>query len=213
MTDSPAPAALFWDFDGVLIDSNGVRDEGFLRVLAGYPEGQLEQFMDFHRENGGLSRFVKFRYFFEELRKEPVSEAQIYELHLAFTAIMRELLADPARLIEPTVEYLRTHGARQPMHVVSGSEEGELRDLCQRLGLTPYFRSIHGSPAGKAEIIGGLLEAHGYPPEQCIMIGDAINDVHGAVATGIGFQAYNAPHLAHHNRGLQIPLREFGRGQ
>lgn len=55
---------IFWDFDGVIMDSMKVRDEGFKIVLKDYPSDQVEKLMEFHRNNGGLSRYVKFRYFF-----------------------------------------------------------------------------------------------------------------------------------------------------
>lgn len=59
---------IFWDFDGVLMNSNAVRDKGFELVLADYPKDQVKQLMDFHQANGGLSRYVKFRYFFENIK-------------------------------------------------------------------------------------------------------------------------------------------------
>ena len=47
------------------MDSNAVRDRGFKEVLNGYPENEVDALMTFHQDNGGLSRYVKFRYFFE----------------------------------------------------------------------------------------------------------------------------------------------------
>ena len=67
---------ILWDFDGVLMNSNSVRDLGFEKVLAGYPVEEVKSLMKYHQANGGLSRYVKFRYFFEEIRKENVSDQQ-----------------------------------------------------------------------------------------------------------------------------------------
>lgn len=58
---------IFWDFDGVLMNSNAVRDKGFELVLANYPKNQVKQLMNFHQANSGLSRYVKFRFFFKIL--------------------------------------------------------------------------------------------------------------------------------------------------
>lgn len=55
---------IFWDFDGVLMDPNSVRDIGFEQVLAKFPNTQVKQLFAFHRANGELSRYVKFRHFF-----------------------------------------------------------------------------------------------------------------------------------------------------
>ena len=71
---------IFWDFDGVLMNSNSVRDKGFLEVLKEYSENDVNKLMKFHQANGGLSRYVKFRYFFEEVRGEEITEAEIQKL-------------------------------------------------------------------------------------------------------------------------------------
>ena len=59
---------IFWDFDGVILNSNKVRDSGFEIVLKDFPKNQVELLLNYHRQNGGLSRYVKFRYFFEVIR-------------------------------------------------------------------------------------------------------------------------------------------------
>lgn len=55
----------FWDFDGVLMDSNAVRVLGFEPVLAKFLKDQVDQLLAFHQAKGGLSRYVKFCYFFK----------------------------------------------------------------------------------------------------------------------------------------------------
>ena len=79
---------LLWDFDGVIMDSNPVRTYGFEEVLKGYPQQQLDEFMVFHKQNGGLPRYDKFRYFFEKIRDEQVSDAEIARLSARFSEIM-----------------------------------------------------------------------------------------------------------------------------
>lgn len=64
---------IIWDFDGVIVESNHIREKGFRKVLESFPENQVEELLVFHNNNGGLSRYVKFRYFFENIRKEEIS--------------------------------------------------------------------------------------------------------------------------------------------
>ncbi len=68
---------ILWDFDGVIMDSMPVRDKGFEIVLKNYPQEQVALLMEYHRNNGGLSRYNKFRYFFEEILKETITESEI----------------------------------------------------------------------------------------------------------------------------------------
>jgi phosphoglycolate phosphatase-like HAD superfamily hydrolase len=108
-----------------------------------------------------------------------------------FSEIMRELLISEDLLIQDSLEYIKTHHQNQVMHVVSGSDGEELRYLCERLGLSEYFESIHGSPTPKPSLIKALLDSEKYPLEDVLMIGDAHNDRDAAMVNRIAFAGYN----------------------
>jgi phosphoglycolate phosphatase-like HAD superfamily hydrolase len=182
---------ILWDFDGVLMDSMHIRDEGFRRVLAEYPQGQIDHLMIYHRKNGGLSRYVKFRYFFETIRGESITESQIKALADQFSKVMMELLVDSKLLITDSLRFVKSNDGRIPMHIVSGSDEKELKEVCKRLEIARFFVSIHGSPEAKASLIAKLLSFHGYDPGSVVMIGDSINDKEAALKNGIQFIGYN----------------------
>lgn len=182
---------IFWDFDGVLLDSNAVRDLGFERVLSEFPKDQVDRLLAFHQANGGLSRYVKFRYFFEEIRKESISESEILIWAERFSTIMKGLLVNPKLLIEETLNFVKENQRKYIMHVTSGSDQDELRFLCKSLGIDHLFSSIHGSPKPKKEWVKELIEIYGYSKEECILIGDSINDWEAATENGIKFLGYN----------------------
>lgn len=186
---------IFWDFDGVILDSMSVRDKGFERVLADFPEVQVERLMHYHHKNGGLSRYVKFRYFYEEILREPLTDERLDELTSAFSAIMLEELGNPELLIPDTLQFLKSAASGLTMHVVSGSDQQELRMLCERLNVAAYFKSIHGSPTPKKELVRELFRIHGYNKAHSVLIGDSINDLDAARDNGIDFIGYNNPHL------------------
>jgi phosphoglycolate phosphatase-like HAD superfamily hydrolase len=183
--------AILWDFDGVLMNSNPVRDKGFERVLADYPAEQVEALMSYHRRNGGLSRYVKFRYFFEEVRKEAVTDEQILSLAERFTVIMKQELVNPSLLIEDSLAFVRRFSKDIPMHIVSGSDQAELRYLCSQMNIASFFKSIHGSPIAKTELVDGLIKQFGYDRNRVVLIGDAGNDADAASKNSIAFCGYN----------------------
>jgi phosphoglycolate phosphatase-like HAD superfamily hydrolase len=184
---------ILWDFDGVLMDSMPVRDKGFEMVLKEYPKEQLERLMVYHRNNGGISRYVKFRYFFEQIRNEAVTEEQIKVLAASFSVVMRQELTNPLLLIEDSLSFVKRSYASLKMHIVSGSDEQELNYLCGELGIAKYFRSIHGSPVAKNVLVKNLLAS--YDPRECVLIGDSVNDLEAARVNGITFIGYNNPLL------------------
>lgn len=182
---------IFWDFDGVLMDSNLVRDKGFAEVLNGFPENQIEQLLAFHQANGGLSRYVKFRYFFEKIRGERISDEGVQEWADKFSIIMKKLLINPELIIHETLGFVKMNYQKYQMHIVSGSDEKELRFLCRELGISSYFKSIHGSPTPKIQLVADVVKQHQYNCENCILIGDSVNDYEAANANQIYFLAYN----------------------
>jgi phosphoglycolate phosphatase-like HAD superfamily hydrolase len=182
---------ILWDYDGVLMNSNPVRNLGFEKVLNEFPPAQVAQLMEFHRDNGGLSRYVKFRYFFETIRGEKITEEAIKVWAEKFSVIMKDLLINPELLILETLSFVKRNYQKYPMHIVSGSDGEELRYLCKMLDIAKYFKSIHGSPTPKKQLIDQLLKENNYANKQCILIGDAINDFDAAQFNSIDFMAYN----------------------
>lgn len=195
MSKTTTPLTIFWDFDGVLMDSNKVRDFGFEKVLAQYPAEEVEKLLKFHRENGGLSRYVKFRYFFEEVRGEAITEAGVKEWADRFSVIMRKLLVDPSLLIRETIDFVKKNHEKYQMYIVSGSDQAELRYLCRKMNIASCFKGIHGSPKPKTQWLKELLIRHNYLPGNCLMIGDSHNDYTAAKENNILFMAYNNSEL------------------
>src|SRR5690554_2665511 len=193
--DSNRIKVIFWDFDGVILNSNEIRDKGFEEVLKQFPKAEVEQLLSFHRENGGLSRYVKFRYFFEEIRNETITQDEINTWALKFSEIMLSSLKDKALLIPETVNFIKNNYQKYQMHIVSGSDQTELRELCKSLKMDQFFKSIHGSPTPKNDLVKSIIEKEGYKPSTAILIGDSINDYEAAKVNGLYFQAFGNKNL------------------
>lgn len=184
---------ILWDFDGVIEDSMAVRDLGFVRVLenSGFEAEDIGSLLAYHRANGGLSRYVKFRYFYEVILGQEVAEADISVLASSFSEIMLSLLINKDLLIQDTVDFIKSHYETFEFHIVSGSDGQELNKICNGLHLDSYFHSIGGSPTAKTVLISNLIRDHGYLASEICLIGDSINDYDAAVANGIDFFGYN----------------------
>ena len=144
---------ILWDFDGVLIDSMHVRDLGFKEIFKDYEKKQINKLLKFHRKNGGLSRYVKIRYFFEKLIKINISENEVKIYAENFSKIMKSELKNPKYLINESVDFVKKNYRRYNFHIVSGSDQKELRFLIKELGLNKYFLSVFGSPKHKNDLV------------------------------------------------------------
>ncbi len=177
------------------MDSMPTRDLGFLKVLKDFPESEVIQLMDFHSKNGGLSRYVKFRYFFEEIRKEPISEQEVKIWAEKFSTIMMEHLCDENLLIQETVQFVKNNQLEYDMYIVSGSDGNELRNICEAVGISHLFKSIEGSPTPKTKLIEQLVLTNKMDKTKCVLIGDSFNDFSAAEENNIFFIGYNNPEI------------------
>ena len=168
---------------------------GFKVALQKYPEKEIEALLAYHRENGGWSRYVKFEYFFEQIRKEPYSEEDILHLASAYSNAVKSLLINKDLLIEESISFILNKGKKYRMYIASGSDGKELNEVCQGLGISAYFHSIHGSPEKKSAILNRILKEHQHDPSSCLMIGDAKNDYDAAVENNIPFLGFNNPEI------------------
>ena len=67
---------IIWDFDGVLINSNQIREAAFREAFSGYPKN-ITELIEFHKLNEGLSRYVKIEYFFNEILNQKLSKKRV----------------------------------------------------------------------------------------------------------------------------------------
>lgn len=190
---------ILWDFDGVILNSMSVRDLGFRMIFEKYPKSKVEELIQYHRINGGLSRYVKIRYFYEEILKLSITEKLVTDYAQKFSEIMKVKLIDTQNLIEETVVFIKKNHSKYNFHIVSGSDQVELRYLCQKLDISQFFITIEGSPTPKNLLVKNLLNHYQYKKSKVCLIGDSLNDYEAAASNNIDFIAFNAPSLIKYN--------------
>lgn len=186
---------IIFDFDGVIIDSMEVRDYGFRKIFENYPKAKVEELIKYHRVNGGLSRFNKIKYFHENILNSSIDEIEVVNYANKFSLIMREELIKEKYLIKEWIKFIEENKDKFHMHIASGSEEKELIYLCESLGISKYFKSIHGSPTYKNDLVKQIILNNNYNKENVVIIGDSINDYEAAKVNGIKFIGYNNEEL------------------
>ena len=126
---------ILWDFDGVILESMKVRDWGFEEIFKDFDQELIDKLLAYHRINGGLSRYIKIRYFYEELLGKSITEKRVLEYAQNFSELMRQELTNPKNLILDTVNFIKNNHQNYNFHIVSGSDQEELRFLNKELGI------------------------------------------------------------------------------
>ena len=182
---------LIFDFDGVLVESNEIRFDGFRLLFKNYPQDQVERLVLYAKINGGLSRYEKIKYFFKQIRNEPIRDDNVQLLAKQYSELVKQKVID-AEPVKGSLEFLSNHKNNYDFAVVSGSDQEELRDVCKARKIDHFFLEILGSPTSKESNIALLLTKMGWGRKSCLFIGDSINDFDAARANGIDFIGRNS---------------------
>jgi phosphoglycolate phosphatase-like HAD superfamily hydrolase len=178
--------AIVFDFDGVLVESVDVKTQAFGALYAEYGDRIVEQVQAYHLMHGGISRFEKFRYYHEVLLGKDLTKEEEMKLGDQFSQYVEDAVVG-AVYVSGAYELLENNYQSMPLFVASGTPDQELKRIVSRRNMAHYFVSVHGSPAKKGDIIQDILLKYGFPPDRVLMVGDAIADYEGAIASGVKF--------------------------
>ncbi|WP_121021087.1 HAD family hydrolase [Helicobacter vulpis] len=184
-----------WDFDGVIFDSMHLKCAGYQRLFGDVSAQAWQAFEQYHYSSGGISRGEKIDYFYRHILGTPLDAHQVDALVLEFGKIIAKELFSKSHLNTEVLGFIQAHYQYYPFHVASAALHTELQLLCEFLEITPYFKSIEGSPPAKVKVVARLIKQHAYVPEQMVLIGDSHNDYLCARENGIAFLGYNNPAL------------------
>ena len=199
---------IFWDFDGVLINSDKIRSDGFRHIFKLYKDRHIIELLNFHKKNGGLSRYIKINYFYEKIIKKPLTE-KLLKFHLLdYTNFVSNKLINPKLLIENNILIIRE---KQNLnhYIVSASDEEELKMITNKLKIDSLFNQINGSPTTKDNNITQIINKFKLNRNDCVLIGDSINDFNAANINNIEFIGYNNIDLKNRIKNYAIKLDNF----
>jgi HAD superfamily hydrolase (TIGR01549 family) len=177
--------AIIFDFDGVIVESIDVKKEAFRRLFENYPQ-HINQIVEYHMRNGGISRFVKFEYIYREIFKKELTEEESQRLGREFSENAVEgVITSP--FVKGALEFLEKYHKDIKCFVASGTPQDEMELVVDRRGLNQYFCGVYGSPTAKADIAREILRKYPLRPQEVLFVGDSINDFEGAQKVGVPF--------------------------
>ena len=180
-------SAIIFDFDGVIAESIDVKTKAFRELFKDHPES-VDVIEKFHLDNGGMSRYDKFRHIYKNILRRELSEEKFAELCGSFHGLVVDKVVE-APFVKGAKNVLDFCAENYPMYIVSGTPEDEIKEIIKRRELGKYFLKVYGSPDSKTRLINKILDDDGYNPEEVLFVGDSKNDLLGAEETGVTFVA------------------------
>lgn len=180
--------AVFFDFDGVIVESVDIKTKAFTELFGAEGPDAVRQVVAYHLDNAGVSRFDKFHYIYREILKRPLTDEEFKRLCDIFSGLVVDGVAT-APYVEGAIEFLEEYSSAYECFVVSATPQQEMEEIIRRRGLVSFFTGIYGAPNKKADVVRKVLAANGTNPADAVYIGDAMSDYEAARDNGLHFIA------------------------
>lgn len=177
-----------FDFDGVIVDSNRLKDEALFALFDGNPQVPEALVREVHNHNVG-TRFDILRDVFVRAGM-PSGEigGLVREYGLRYDDVVQRGIAERG-LAPGAKETLESLSSDRCLYINSATAHEPLRATVERLGIRPYFKDIFGMPPTKEENLCAILSREGVEPQETVVIGDGEGDWRAARACGARFIA------------------------
>lgn len=186
---------IFFDFDGVILDSIECKTQSFEAMYLKYGREIASQVKSYHLENGGVSRFEKFKYWHEKHLGIKITKEQLEFLSNEFSAQVVDKVVS-SNEIDGSIDFIKKNYKNYRFWIITGTPTIEMKQIADKIGIRPYFIGIHGSPEKKKFWVDHLLKTFKLNPNETLFLGDAMTDYEAAKYGGLHFAlreaAYNA---------------------
>ena len=176
-----------FDFDGVIADSVEVKTSAFSKMYSPYGDEIVEKVIRHHRENGGMSRYDKFRYYHTEFLGKTLSTIEIDNLATTFANLVIEDVISSNEIAGAT-QFLKKYCTENKLCFVnSATPTTEIQEIIKRRKLAVFFTEIYGSPYSKLENIKNMQKCYSLDLSEGIFFGDAFSDFAAAKTANMDF--------------------------
>ena len=183
-------SSLIFDCDGVILNSNEIKTASFRKILKGYEQDAIEEFINYHKKNGGISRYIKLEYFLSNILPKyclnyKINPSELENLIKNYSYACTESLSNSE--VTKNLKEIRKITRNIPWLIVSGGDQNELRSVFKNKKIYQYFNGgIFGSPEKKIDILKREINKGNinYP---ALMFGDSKIDHFVADSNKIDF--------------------------
>ena len=177
--------SVFFDCDGVILQSNDIKTAAFRKALEGHSEDIVDEFLSYHMNNGGVSRYVKFEYYYKKIYGN-YTEGKVVEAITRYSKIVRDelLLSEYVPGFLSVLNYFNSK--KIPCYVVSGGAQDELMYVFEQRGIVDKFSGVYGSPKDKVSNMDSI-DNDSLLTFPAVFFGDSRSDMEVAIKYSIEF--------------------------
>lgn len=174
---------IIFDFDGVIIDSNHIKDEAFFSIFLDYGQKVASFSQNYHLKNRGISRFEKVEHVIKKFNLPKEDYDQIIN---NFSSIVFKGVCN-APFVEGIKEFLDNNHKAYNFYIISATPSDELLKILDKLNIRLFFKKSYGSPNDKKYWLTYLIKKNIISIKDSLFIGDAYSDKDAASKHSIDF--------------------------
>jgi phosphoglycolate phosphatase-like HAD superfamily hydrolase len=180
------PAAIFFDFDGTLVDSNSIKREAFFRVTEDIPDchAYIDKLL---AKDEALTRYEVFRRVCARFLAMAQDTPDFECLMSRYSKSIVATVSDAPEIFGTSRLLAQLKIANLPAFVCSATPSEDLLKIMRQRGWSEYFTEVRGAPKTKIENIEELRTQYGLSRSSCLVIGDRWDDYDAAKKTKIKF--------------------------
>ncbi|MEM1274339.1 MAG: HAD family hydrolase [Pseudomonadota bacterium] len=173
-----------FDFDGTLVQSNGVKNDGFDRLAELYSGGDAA--MKIARDDPTRDRFSVADRFAKALG---LDAARGPEIAAQYGDIVDQAVIEAPECPGAVGLLEALQASDMAVHLSSATPKTALEHIVRARNWMPFFDGIHGRPATKEDTLAQLIAKTGTKPSRIVVIGDGPDDRKSAKELGTAFFA------------------------
>ncbi len=177
---------IFFDFDGVLVESVSVKTEAFRQLYLPYGEEIADKVVMHHQLNGGVSRFEKFRIYHKDFLGIELDDDGVKEMAIQFSNLVLDGVTNSEE-VEGAFEFLDTYKSEFDYWIITGTPTPEIEIILDRKNWRHFFKGVHGSPTKKNVWTESIIKEYNLNSNEIVFIGDAKADYDAAVSSNVDF--------------------------
>ncbi len=176
-----------FDFDGVIMDTVEIKNKIFYDFFLPYGKNVAKKIQNYHIQNLGINRFVKFKYIFENIIQNNITEDSIKKKIDLFSISIKKKLEKSKKIngFDKFISNLSLNN--KDCFIISSAPIFELDFLIKKNNLYSHFIKYYGSPKNKYENLKLLIDEFNIELNSSVYFGDTKSDLIFAEKNNIDF--------------------------
>tara|TARA_X000001036_G_C20498545_1_gene732894 strand:- start:257 stop:907 length:651 start_codon:yes stop_codon:yes gene_type:complete len=178
--------AIIFDYDGVIAESNKVKSDAYEKMYSKYGTDVVKKVMNHHKNNGGISRFKKFKLYHKMFLSDEISDTKLNKLCEDYSKIVVSGVIN-SPYVDGVYNFISNNFEKYSFFISTGTPTNEIIEILEKKNIKVFFKEIYGSPDEKKFHVSEILKKFNFKRNEVIFVGDAISDRDAARLNKIKF--------------------------